>query len=939
MIFFEWDMESDIIMYSSDRKSNRRQKFKKTTGQGFAATIHPNDLPDVEKFRNDMVKGFLYSSVEYRIKNTDGNYVWYRSYAMTLDNTEKRTCKAAGLTFNINDEKQAMVKLKTRAEQDALTGLFNREETESQIKRHLLQNPSDYCALFMIDTDNFKQVNDSKGHMLGDTVLKEMAEAMKKTMRADDVVGRIGGDEFTIFMKNIPSREAAKNKAEKLSEVFRHLFEQEKTALQITCSIGVAVYPEDGKDFKTLYKHADQALYHAKHQGKNRYMIYDPDISYKFKDSGQSSLGTVIDSEYSPAESMGDILADIIRILYKTEDIDQAINLTLKVVGERFNVSRAYIFESPDNGKHFDNTYEWCSEGTEPQIQNLQNIDSEQAGDYTALFGDNSIFYCRDTSLLEPKVRTLLAGQGIYSTLQCAFWKGDEFAGFIGFDECTGLRLWTREEADILLLVSQMAATFLQKGRVMETNTAMQQQMRMILDSKDAQESAEKSIVECIRWLESSDYLMDGIIYVMEMIRDYYQSDRVYIIETDEKHRTCSNTYEICAEKVPPQIDLLQDVPIETISFWMKQFGKNGYIIIDNVDELEADRQWEREILKVQGVSSLMAVPLYVKDEMKGFLGVDNPKCYKNNFRYLKELSFFLGNEIAKNALKKKLEQTSYQETLTGLEARSLHSSTKQEYYKKKKELTKSFLNKEYLIYLQPKLNVKTGQVDSAEALVRYREKDGTILPPAEFIPTAERNKLISDIDFFVIKQVCCILEKWKDTPLSDLKLSLNLSWITMSDPHFLQQFLDIFNQYDISPGQLLLEIRGADDSINTQQMVHILKKLKQNGFCIVLDNFGSEYSPLEFLTKASFDILDIDLSIVQNIKNTKNGEILMRHTINMGHDIGAVCCAEGVETAQQFDLMKDIGCDYIQGYFIDRPLPAAQFEEKYKEVPDNTGL
>lgn len=127
-------------------------------------------------------------------------------------------------------------------------------------------------ALFMIDTDNFKQINDTEGHMIGDIVLTEMASGMKKIMRDSDVVGRIGGDEFTIFMKNISSVKDAEKKAEELLYMFRHLFQKEKSFLKVTCSIGIAIYPKDGTTFKEIYARADKALYQAKIIGKNKLM-------------------------------------------------------------------------------------------------------------------------------------------------------------------------------------------------------------------------------------------------------------------------------------------------------------------------------------------------------------------------------------------------------------------------------------------------------------------------------------------------------------------------------------------------------------------------------------------------------------------------------------------------------------------------------------------
>lgn len=107
-------------------------------------------------------------------------------------------------------------------------------------------------ALFMIDTDNFKYINDTHGHMVGDMVLAEMAGCMKKLMGGNDVVGRIGGDEFTIFMKNISSAKAAEDKAEELLHMCRHLFEKEKNTVKVSCSIGIAVYPKDGSIYKEI---------------------------------------------------------------------------------------------------------------------------------------------------------------------------------------------------------------------------------------------------------------------------------------------------------------------------------------------------------------------------------------------------------------------------------------------------------------------------------------------------------------------------------------------------------------------------------------------------------------------------------------------------------------------------------------------------------------
>ena len=377
--------------------------------------------------------------------------------------------------LDLTAERKKMETLQHRAEKDALTGIYNRAETEKQIKEYLSENEDTTNALFMIDTDNFKQINDTKGHMTGDMVLAEMASGMKKLMRSSDVVGRIGGDEFTIFMKNIASQDDAQKKAGELLRMFRHLFEKEKTPVKITCSIGISIYPRDGHTFKEMFLKADKALYQAKSRGKDNYVVYGDDPINELESNAYISLRTEIDSEKRYAESSDNLTRYVFRILYQSEDMDQAVNTALEIVGKQFDVSRAYVFENSDDGLYTTNTYEWCNEGVTSEINNLQNLDYQNYGNYQKLFGEDAIFYCRDIHTLAPEQEILFSEQGVHSTLQCALWNDGVFDGFVGFDECTGLRLWTQEEVSTLSLVAQIMSMFLQRKKTEKAHQEMLQ--------------------------------------------------------------------------------------------------------------------------------------------------------------------------------------------------------------------------------------------------------------------------------------------------------------------------------------------------------------------------------------------------------------------------------------------------------------------------------
>lgn len=746
----ECDLLSDTLLFAKNQSSGRQ--YLCTNISAYAESfqgIHTDDIPRVRALLDDIRHGWLYTSAEFRLLYEESGYSWFRINFITLRDRNKLFTRVIGQIANINQEISDIDILRSRAEMDALTGVYNREQTETQIKYYLNRTPGEMCAFIVIDIDNFKQINDTQGHMLGDVVLSEMASAMKRVMRASDVVGRIGGDEFVIFMKDAKSAKNVEAKAENLQKEFRSLFRNEKLSLQITCSIGIALYPDNGTEYKVLFNHADQALYQAKVLGKDRFSFFSSVNRSSFPESKQPYSGTEIDSDSKKENRKNDLLTDIFKFLYRTEDTDTAINMILEIIGKRFDVSRAYVFENTEDGRFSSNTYEWCNTGIQPEIDNLQNVEYEPLGNYVDLYDENSLFYCRDISKLKPEQKKLFESQNIHSTLQCAFWRDKRFAGFIGFDECTGLRLWTQEEVDILSLISQMMTTFIQRRRVLEWNRLMEKQIHTILDlqdtclyvidqntyeilylgpktkslnagiqlgdycyealfkksgpcdfcplfnggtceadipgsdihinmsasamkwlgndayllsysmekkaailnSKAVEEDfeAERDIINCIHWFSSADYMADTVEYVLGVIKNYYKADRVYIVELNIDEEVANNTYEVCAEGVNAQIDVLQGVPFEEITFWVSQFKTRGYIKIDDIEELGEERRGEYEILKPQGITSLMAIPVYLKGKMAGFLGIDNPKVHKKNFHYLKSISYFLENEMARN--------------------------------------------------------------------------------------------------------------------------------------------------------------------------------------------------------------------------------------------------------------------------------------------------
>lgn len=164
------------------------------------------------------------------------------------------------------------------AETDQLTGLYNKVTTEKKIKEYFEENPDSQSLLFVLDIDNFKKINDTMGHAFGDEVLREIGQGLKQQFRASDIIGRAGGDEFIILLKHITEDQYIIREAKKLENFFKGLQVGTYTKYSVTSSIGCAIFGRDGNTFETLYKQADEALYKAKHRGKNQLAFYkDPE--------------------------------------------------------------------------------------------------------------------------------------------------------------------------------------------------------------------------------------------------------------------------------------------------------------------------------------------------------------------------------------------------------------------------------------------------------------------------------------------------------------------------------------------------------------------------------------------------------------------------------------------------------------------------------------
>lgn len=244
----------------------------------------------------------------------------------------------------------------------------------------------------------------------------------------------------------------------------------------------------------------------------------------------------------------------------------------------------------------------------------------------------------------------------------------------------------------------------------------------------------------------------------------------------------------------------------------------------------------------------------------------------------------------------------------------------------------------QFHVYFQPKHEICSGTITGAEALVRWMHPQFGFMSPGEFIPLFERNGFISRLDAYVWNETCRVLRDWKERGLPLIPISVNLSRSDFNVPDLAEQVCNIADSHGVDHELLHLEITESAYTDNPQQIINTIHKLRDMGFKIEMDDFGSGYSSLNMLSELPIDVLKMDMRFIQQ-KATNQNRSILNFIISLSKWLNLITIAEGVETREQMEYLKSIGCLYVQGYFYARPMPVGDFEEylcKGMDLPYN---
>ncbi len=400
------------------------------------------------------------------------------SYKLEQD-IDGKNIRVIGKMNDVTKQFEQIENLTFIAQTDQLTGLYNKKTTEIFIA-NILQNQrmaDSVYALFIIDADNFKSVNDTFGHLYGDIVLTQLADHLKSLFRSNDIIGRIGGDEFIVFLRDTSNIDLVHKKADEICAAFKKTYTENSISVEMTASVGISLFPVHGTTFNELYKNADIALYKVKTSGKARYEIYDG-VQQELTVNKRTKLDeSVIKKDFKDNQ-----IEYIFRLLYSYKDSHTALQAVLPLVMNMYNFTRCFFYESYSSSEVINsftvstnNTheamlkYEFNKANFVKQVEHLKT--------YGYYFRDSStVFNEEDKHVLFKDSSALLC----YPVIS-----GDDVIGVIGFDSAEAYQVFSEEKLENLLTISSIIATFLSKDLALKKAKVNEDMVMSVLDELD----------------------------------------------------------------------------------------------------------------------------------------------------------------------------------------------------------------------------------------------------------------------------------------------------------------------------------------------------------------------------------------------------------------------------------------------------------------------
>lgn len=465
-ILFDYDVLTDTLRLS-DKYANLTgvpavisQYSEKVLRE---KSVYPADIPVFVDLIQNLRNNIKMSNTILRFRHKDGRYYWYHLIGAAITDDSGRITRMVGKAVNMNRQKEEMLELVERAQRDPFTKLYNKTMTETLIRQYLSYESDRSHAILMIDIDNFKEINDTYGHLHGDAVLVEFSRILKLKFEEKGVVGRIGGDEFLVFLRGEKNLNTIRERAQEVCRMFQQSESLSNMQHLLSASVGVSLSPLDGTEYEELFHKADQALYVSKRHGKGDMVFYSKiaELERDLSALKTASYVTEIHRDITP-----DYRVDPHLVFEATEELltsggsPDGMGSVLRMIGRVLSVGRVYLVECPEDRLQCTVTCEWCAPNVEPIFGRAQKLSLEELGLHYQCFDEWGLFRCYDVHETEDTY-FLKQSPSTRSTLHCVLYdQRGSIRGFVGCDDVTTNRTWNRSESASLMVLAGLISRF-----------------------------------------------------------------------------------------------------------------------------------------------------------------------------------------------------------------------------------------------------------------------------------------------------------------------------------------------------------------------------------------------------------------------------------------------------------------------------------------------
>ncbi len=618
-------------------------------------------------------------------------------------------------------------------------------------------------------------------------------------------------------------------------------------------------------------------------------MIVDQQRRLRIEVAMEHTDGTLIQTgQGQESNNMTLLINECMRMALQESDPIRGICQLLEYLGKALHGERVYIFELSEQNE-WNNTYEWCAYNVTAEIDFLQHIPYNTIDVWLRAFNQKRFVIIRNIDQMkesDPDVYEYLQPQNIQSIIVGPLYKDGVLTGFYGIDNPPVDKI--DEAAAMIKTISHVIETMISKRDLMNRLEDLSYHDQMLqLGNRHALQ----------RYLKEIDPQTSiGIVYCdvcgLKRVNDtmgHAAGDELLL-------HACA-----CLQKAFPGYGLY------------RIGGDEMLAVATGIDEQTfATHCKNLRVLMLEKDVPLAIGTVWspkIQEETESMIAEADARMYQDKVQFYKKagLSRWRSSEAWFGTM------TRYEDIVECVNS----------------GLEKALEEGQFVVYYQPQYNQRDHSLYGAEALVRWQHPQKGLISPDSFIPYLEQNGMISKLDEYVLRETCRCQRQWLDNGMKAVPISVNLSRVDLQSEEICYRVRDTLAQFALPVEYINLEVTESAYMENPESVIEVVRKFQELGFKVEMDDFGSGYSSLNSLKDIPVDILKLDMKFVEGDSISARSGTILSSITRMAHGMSMPVIAEGVETKEQATFLTEIGCFYVQGYYFDRPLPLAEFEQR----------